>query len=204
MAQCARNLITSTHNPTYVLPAALRHLSDTSGDNVLAYWQHFLNRSSSPANDTTAPPVTTDHISRLLQEAVRVHKKGSSGGVLPDEITDLLVRFYRHALAPEQRHMFFSLLCKEFGASQGAVDAAARAWLDLRNRPDATPENFQRAAQQLHEATQPLYMQVRAGHQPDVLICPRYMKMLHGKVHACCTCGAGPSTRPHAPAVAAC
>ena len=124
---------------------------------MLAYWQHFHNRSSSPANDSSAPPVTTDQVSQLLQEAVRVHTKGSSAGVLPDEITDLLIRFYRHALAPEQRYMFFSTLVKEFGPAQRAVDAAARAWLDLRKRPDATAENFQHAAQQ---ATEPLYMQV--------------------------------------------
>ena len=158
-ARCFHRIVVDCLRASSTPPLA-RTFSDASGDDVLAYWRHFLHRSN---QGDAAPegPVTAESVSRLLRDAVRVHRRQSP--VLPDEVTELLVKFYSEALRPEQRHMFFSQLCSELSAQSEAIDSAARAWQELRSRPSASLDAVQRAAQELHAATQPLYLQARAA-----------------------------------------
>jgi hypothetical protein len=148
---------------TYTPHRLISSGEDSGGGSTLAYWAHFLAADPRP---TIPALVDAQQVSRLLQEVLQVHSgRRPSRGMPPDEVSDLLVRWYREALRPEERHTFFSLLCAEFGPRAEAANRAAAAWQELRSRGGGSPEALQRAAQELHLASQPQYMQVRLGRR---------------------------------------
>mmetsp|Transcript_8863 Transcript_8863/g.15352 ORF Transcript_8863/g.15352 Transcript_8863/m.15352 type:complete len:699 (-) Transcript_8863:72-2168(-) len=146
------------------------HLTSARITTLTRLWSRLL-RPQAVAGDehhaTAGPHASTPgpllaQAERLLQQQLHVFEGRVEGGLLPEQVHQELMAFYRSLSPGPPRHSFLLLLTQQLGLKVEVVTGAAQTWLSLsqHHQQQPGPEVLMRAASRLQAASQPLYCQL--------------------------------------------